>query len=249
LERDDFSIVEEGDAQEIATFSDAGNLPLTLGLAIDSSASMFVKLPKVQEAAAGFLEGLVPNRDRAFLVGFGDEPTVHRDTTTQVDHVVRALDRLEPDGQTGIWKGIVFSLVQLQGLPGRKALVVYSDGADEDADFSYRTCLQFARKVGVPIYVILSNNEIVRTGGKSLKVAGFLDRLEKMTREVGGRVFLTRVDDDMGDVYQRIEEEIRSQYLIGYYSERSAADRWRKVEVDVPGRRGYRARTVSGVFR
>jgi len=249
LDKSDFEIEEDGATQSIATFSDAGNLPLTLGLAIDSSASMFIKLPKVQEAAAGFLNGLSPDRDRAFLVGFGDEPTIHRDTTTQVDRVVRALDRLQPDGQTGIWKGIVYSLVQLQGVPGRKALVVYSDGADEDADFSYRTCLQFARKIGVPIYVILSNNEIVRTGGKSLKVAGFLDRLERMTREVGGRVFLTRVGDDMNAVYEQIEEEIRSQYLIGYYSEFGEADRWRKVEVDVAGGRGYRSRTVSGVFR
>jgi Ca-activated chloride channel family protein len=248
LEKSTFRIMEEDEEQEIATFSDAGELPLTVGLAIDSSASMFVKLPEVQFAASEFLRGLETRRDRAFVVGFGNEPRMTQGTTSDLPEVINSLDSLQPDGQTGIWQAIVYSLVQLQGVPGKKALVVYTDGADEDPNFSFRTCLRFARKVGVPIYIILSNNEIVRTQGKGLSIRGFLERLETLTSSVGGRVFFARVGEDLQNVYLQIDEELRSQYLLGYYSRDAGGREWREVEVDVRGS-GMTARTIAGYFR
>jgi Ca-activated chloride channel family protein len=248
LSRERFRILEDGVMQDVATFSDAGELPLTVGLAIDSSASMFVKLPDVQCAAAEFLRSLATRRDRAFVVGFGTEPRLTRNTTSDLPEVIRSLDRLQPDGQTGIWKAIVYSLVQLQGVPGKKALVVYTDGADEDPDFAYRTALRFARKVGVPIYVILSNNEIMRTEGKGLSVRGFLERLEALTSSVGGRVFFARVGQNLAEVYAEIDEELRSQYLVGYYSEYSGGEEWRQIEIVVEGG-GLSARTIAGYYR
>ena len=248
LPADRFRLLEGGRPMEIATFGDAGDLPLTVGLAIDSSASMFVKLPRVQRSAREFVRGLESRRDRAFLVGFGSRPRLARTPTTDLPQVVQALDRLSAKGQTAIWEAVAFSLVQLQGVPGKKALIVYSDGADEDPDFSYRTCLRFARTVGAPIYFILSNNEIVRTGGKGLSVRGFLGRLRELTSEVGGRVYLTRVGDDLDAVYREIAEELRSQYFIGYYSEQGDGRAWRRLKVDVKGA-GLSARTISGFFR
>ena len=248
LPRDVFRITEEDETQEIATFSDAADLPLTVGMVIDSSASMFVKLPDVQLAAGDFLRGLTTRRDRAFVVGFGDEPQMTRSTTSDLPAVISSLDVLRPDGQTAIWKAMVYSLVQLQGVPGKKALVVYTDGADEDPDFSFRTLLKFARKVGVPIYVILSNNEIRRTEGKGLNVRDFLDRLETLTSSVGGRVYFARVGEDLQDVYAEIGEELRSQYVVGYYSTDTGGKEWRDVEVDV-AKPGYKARTIAGYYR
>jgi len=248
LPRDSFEVEEDGERQEIATFTDAGELPLTVGMVIDSSASMFVKLPNVQFAAAEFLRGLATRRDRAFVVGFGSEPRMTRSTTSDLPAVINSLEVLQPEGQTAIWKGIVYSLVQLQGVPGKKALVVFTDGADEDPDFSYRTTLQFARKVGVPIYVILSNNEIVRTQGKGLNIKGFLGRLNTLTDSVGGKVFFARVGDDLHEVYRQIDEELRSQYVVGYYSRDAGGREWRPVSVDV-AEAGYKARTIAGYFR
>ncbi|MEJ2085399.1 MAG: VWA domain-containing protein [Acidobacteriota bacterium] len=248
LPQDLFEVEEDGEPQEIATFSDAGELPLTVGMLIDSSASMFVKLPDVRFAAAEFLRGLATRRDRAFVVGFGDQPKLTRSTTSDLPAVIESLEILKPEGQTAIWKGIVYSLVQLQGVPGKKALVVYTDGADEDPDFSYRTALKFARRVGVPIYVILSNNEIVRTEGKGLNVKSFLDRLENLTDSVGGKIFMARVGDDLNEVYRQIDEELRSQYVVGFYSRDTGGREWRPVSVDV-AKAGYKARTIAGYFR
>lgn len=243
-----FKVYEDGVEQEVATFSEAGDLPLTVGLAVDSSASMFVKLPDVQRAATGFIQGLNSPADRAFVVGFGGGPQLVHDTSRDLNEVQRALGRLQPDGKTEIWKGIVYSLVQLQGVPGKKALVVYSDGADEDPEFSYKTCLRFARRVGVPVFVIVSNDEIFRTQGRGLTNRGFMNRLEGLVRSVGGRVYLTRVGEDLESIYTEINQELRSQYLLGYYVRDTEDDRWRDIRVNVKGGR-LEARTISGYYR
>ncbi|MFQ5527736.1 MAG: VWA domain-containing protein [Thermoanaerobaculia bacterium] len=243
-----FRVFEDGVEQEVEAFDEAGDLPLTVGLAIDSSASMFVKLPDVKLAAAGFVNALGTEKDRAFVVRFGGGPELVRDTTRDLGRVEQALYSLEPDGRTEIWKGIVYSLVQLQAVPGKKALIVFSDGADEDPEFSYRTCLRFARRVGVPVYVIVSNDEIYRTEGKGLTIRGFMNRLEGLVRSIGGRVFVTRVGGDLTAIYDQIDKELRSQYLLGYYVRDAGGERWREVEVKVDGS-GLKARTIAGYFR
>jgi Ca-activated chloride channel family protein len=195
-----------------------------------------------------FLRGLVGERDRGFVVGFGSEPRLAAATTGDVKRLVSGVEALRPDGFTSIWKGIVYSLVQLQGTPGKKALIVYSDGADEDPDFSYRTARRFARVVGVPLYVILSNNEIVRTQGRGLNIRSFLGRLNDLVDDVGGKVYLTRVGADLEEVYAEIAEELRSQYVLGYYGEQEEAAGWRKIEVDV-SLPGLEVRAARGRYR
>ena len=248
----DFTVREEGRRQEIAVFGDAADLPLTVGLAIDSSASMFVKLPVVRDAALGFLGGLVPGRDQAFLVDFDDEPRLVAGPTRDLDHVRRAGLGLAPDGRTALWKAIVFSLVQLQAAPGRKALIVYSDGADQDADFDYGVALDFAREVGVPVYVIVANEEAVRTGGLDFGLPSFGRRLDRLTSSVGGRTWIVRRGDDLGAIYREIEDELAAQYFLGFYPDPAAGGNghraWRRVDVDV-ARRGLTARTVAGYQR
>ncbi len=233
LGRDVFTVREEGKPQELAAFSGSGQVPLTVGVAVDASASMFIKLPRVQVAAMDFLRELLGERDRGFVVGFGSEPELLAPTTGELARLVAGVEAMRPDGFTSIWKGIVYSLVQLQGTPGKKALIVYSDGADEDPDFSYRIARRFARVVGVPIYVILSNNEIVRTQGRGLNIRGFLGRLNDLVDDVGGKVFFTRVGEDLADVYAEIANELRSQYVLGYYGEQDEESEWRKIEVEV----------------
>jgi len=252
LTADAFTVKENGERQRVETFSAAGDLPITIGLAIDSSASMFVKLPEVQEAAAEFLSELASGRDRAFLVDFDDGVRLAAATTGELADVRRAGFGLVADGRTSLWQAVVYSLVQLQSAPGRKALVVYSDGADEDDDFPFRDALAFARKVGVPIYFIVSNDEAVRTGGIPIGFPSLGRRLQKLTSAVGGRVWLVRRGDDLADIYRQIEEELSAQYLLGYYPEdKGLVDGWRdwrRIEVDVDGR-GLEARTLAGYQR
>lgn len=250
LQKDDFTVREDGVEQQIAAFSDAGDLPLTIGMAIDSSASMFVKLPAVQRAAVRFLESTFGANDRAFVVDFDSRPRLARGTTGELDRVVRAINDLEADGRTALWESIVFSLVQLQGVRGRKALVVFSDGADEDDEFPYRACLKLARRMGVPIYLILMKREPKKENlGLALLTRSFTARAQKLVDAVGGRIYYAKDYPSLDEVYAEIERELRSQYLLAYYPQRSGGrGLWRDVDV-VVARKGLRPRTLAGYWQ
>ena len=248
LDADDFRVFEEGEPREIAAFADGRTLPLTVGLVIDSSASMFVKLPAVGQAASRFVSDSLDAEDRAFVVGFGGDPELVQETTSDAREVVRSIGGLRADGQTAIWESIVYSLVQIQGAPGKKALVLYTDGADEDEDFPYEMALRFARRTGVPVYFILTNNEIVRTGGKGLGVRRFLGRVQRIAEAVGGRTYLVRQGEDLSAVYAEIGRELRSQYLLTYYADDPQAETFRRIRVETTDP-DLDVRTIAGYVR
>ena len=249
LGQSDFQVREDGVRQDIATFSDASDLPLTLGMAIDSSASMFVKLPAVQSAAIDFLHATFTDQDRAFVVDFDSEPRLARSTTSSLDRIVNSIDSLEANGRTALWESIVFSLVQLQGVRGRKALIVFSDGSDEDDQFPFRSSLDIAKRMGVPIYLILMRKEPKKEAGMSLLVRSFSSRVNRLVEATGGRVFYAKEYANLGQVYEDIERELRSQYLLAYYPRPpSRGESWRDVDVDVD-RRGLTPRTLSGYWQ
>ncbi len=153
LDAADFTVLENGLPQRVETFSRAGELPITVGLALDSSLSMFIEMPALQQAAVSFVDGLIEQRDQSFLIGFGAQPTVVSAATGDLDHVIEGIRSLEPTGNTAVWEGVVLSMLQLQEVAGRKALVVFYDGDDEDEEFSFTTSLKMAEKVrraGVP---------------------------------------------------------------------------------------------------
>jgi Ca-activated chloride channel homolog len=246
LGRDDFAVRENGVPQRIDAVLDARDRPLTLGLAIDTSASMFVKLPAVARAARSLVSELSPERDRAFVVVFGPEPRLVAATTGDLGAVADALRGLEPRGRTPLWASIGVALDELAAARGKRALVTFLDGADEDSGKAYRAALAQARGLGVPIYLIVMNNEAARTGGKEFQTRSFIARLNRMADAGGGAVYYLPTHADLEPVYQRIEEELRSYYLITYYPDvpLSAGGR-RKVEVEVPGRK-VQVRTLRG---
>ncbi len=249
LGEDAFEILENSRQQEIEHFRVAGDLPLTVGLAIDSSLSLFRKLPEVQRAATSFVRNLVSNRDRAFLVGFGDRARLEQPPTWDLNGVAGAISRLEPSGNTAVWEAINFSLGQLEAVSGRRALVVFYDGDDEDLSFNFSTTLERARRSRLPVYLVVLNDEAARTQGKGFAVRSRIGRLEKLAAAGGGKVFYVRTDDDLEPVFRQIGEELRSHYLLAYYPEDpSLQPEWRPVRVGIT-RDGLKARTVEGYVR
>lgn len=246
---DAFRILEQGQTQDVAHFRAAGDLPLTVGLAIDSSLSLFKKLPDVQKAAKGFVRALAPSRDRAFLVGFGNRPELEQPPTWDLDSVVAGIGALKPSGNTAVWQAVDFSLDQLQAISGRRALVVFYDGDDEDLSFPFSATLEKARDSQLPVYLVVLNDEAARTQGKGFAVRSRIGRLEKLAAAGGGRVFYVRTDQDLDEVFDQIAEELRSHYLLAYYPEDPTIEpEWRPVRVEVE-RQGMQARTVEGYVR
>lgn len=245
LGREDFVVRENGDVQQIDAVLDARDRPLTLGLAIDTSASMFVKLPAVARAARSLVASLTPERDRAFVVAFGPEPRLVQPPTTDLQEVADALRGLEPRGRTPLWESIDVSLDELAPYRDKRALVVFFDGADDDGSRAYRRSLRQARELGVPIYLVIMNNEAARTAGREFQTRSFIAKLDRMAASGGGEVYFLPTHAELEPIYRRIEEELRSYYLITYYPDRPRTEgRRRKVEVEVPGQ-DIRVRTLS----
>lgn len=248
LAKEAFRVRQDGREQEIAAFENAGELPLTLALAIDSSASMFLKLPDVSKAVAALLGDGLGGRDRAMLIDFDTEPRLVKPVTRDLGAVSFALRSLTADGGTALWDAVGFSLAQLRGISGRKALVVYSDGIDEGERFSFSSCLAAARESGIPIYLIVANPRAER--GED---GGFLSepsavKFKKLAEAGGGQVYFIRPNQDLTGVYRQILSELRSQYTLGFYPQETASlEGWRKIEVEVKGESGLTARTVSGL--
>lgn len=246
----DFVVREEGVAQQIASFQEADDVPLTLGLAVDSSASMFVKLPLMQKAVVDFLGTTFRPEDRAFLVDFDDTPRLVRPATGDLERLKRSIDGLEADGRTALWEAIVYSLVQLQGTRGRKALIVFTDGADEDDQFPFRSSMRIAREMGVPIYLVLMRKKAEESAALGLITRSFTSRAVRLAEATGGRVFYAKEYKNLDAVYDEIEAELRSQYLLTYYPKKadgaaSSQRGFREVDVEVK-KPGLRPRTLNG---
>ena len=246
LEAAEFSIFEDDRAQDLESFRVAFDLPLTLGLAIDTSSSLFLRMPDVKRAATAFLDSLEASRDRAFLIGFGSEPRLVRSATYNLNAVRGGIGSLRPRGRTAVWGALSLALDQLEGLRGRKALVVFYDGDDEDSDAAFRRSLDQARRARVPVYLVLMNDEAARTDGRSFSTRTFVSKLERMAKAGGGRVYYVRHDEDLAPIFDSISRELRSHYLLTYYpKEEPGGPNWRQVNVEL-ARGGVVARTIEG---
>lgn len=242
----DFVVRENGVVQELEAATDSRDLPVTVGLSIDTSASMFVKLPAVVKAAGGLLSSLSSGRDRAFLVSFGSQPELVAPTTGALDRVKDGLRNLEPKGMTPLWASITLSLEELSRSRGKRALIVFFDGADDDGGQAYREAYARARAAGVPVYLIVTNNQAARSGGKDFQTRAYIAKLERMAKAGGGAVYFVPTQDDLTAIFQRIENELRSAYLLTYYPTLPLASGGRRtVEVQVK-RKGVVVRAVSG---
>lgn len=248
LERTDFSVYEDGAEQALADFREGAEMPLSLGLVMDTSASMTPSLRAAQAAAIDFtLLALRGDDDRAFVVGFDSRPELVQPLTGARDELVAAIAGLRPGGVSALCDALVFSLVQMQRIPGRRALVVITDGVGREERVDFGTCQRFVQRSGIPIYAILLAGDdptAARQGGIDAETLG------RLTGSVGGRLFVAERLERLGDVYRAVIDDLRSQYLLTYYPERAAAgpdEGWREVEVDV-ARPGLEARTLAGYY-
>lgn len=240
LEADDFRIVVDGEPRPTASFAYADDVPLVLGLVVDTSASMETMMHDTRRAAAKFLGQTVQQQDKAFIVDFDLQPRLVHDVTGDLPTLMRSLARLEADGRTAMYDAVVFALLQFEAHAGRRALVVLTDGDDLDSRFGPTNSAQMAREAGVPVYII------------GLGAFGGFERsfskrdLRTLTGDTGGGLYFVDSFEELADAYARINAELRSQYSLGFYAERDLTTSERsKVKVEVP--KGMAARTVVGV--
>jgi VWFA-related protein len=238
LGKDDFAVREDGRPQPVTGFEVAENLPLNIGVVVDASGSMEKGMPFVHDACAELFKTLMREKDHGFVIEFRDRPRFLQELTSDSMALQRAARDVKAEGATALYDAMVLGLYQFRTLQGRKALVVVTDGDDNRSHVDYDVLLRYARTAGAPIYFIAVN--IPLTDFKSRRIT------KAIAAESGGEVFSIGSAAKMGEVTKRIEEELRSQYIVAYRSDsKKPPGDYREVAV-APGKPGVTVRTIRG---
>ena len=252
--KEHFRIEENGRAREPAGLFVADDVTLLLGLALDTSGSMRRIWPQTRQAASTFLDSTLRERDRGFLVDFDTRLRLAQATTPDRAELAAALDELRPGGGTALFDSILFSLLQFDRQPGRRGLVVLTDGYDVDSQADPRRAVEFGRKLGVPVYILAIEGRGPGPGaGRRGVTAGIADpgaaiqSLRLVTDPTGGQLYRVRNPEQISRAFRLINAELRNQYVLTYYTDSPPeAGEPPRVEVEVPGRKGFRAKVVFG---
>jgi VWFA-related protein len=238
LEEADFKVQEDGRPQKITGFEVAEKLPLTIGLVVDGSGSMDKSMPFVHDAGAELFKGLIREKDKGFVIEFREQPKMVQELTGDSAALQRAAREPQARGATALFDSVVLGLYQFRALQGRKALVVVTDGADNHSHVDYETLLRYARSAGAPIFFIAVNLSVLDFGIRK--------QLSEVATESGGEVFHLGSAAHIGEVTKRIEEELRSQYIVAFRTDSQKPDGvYRAVNVAV-SKPGITARTIKG---
>lgn len=231
--------VYEDDVRQDITYFAAENIPLEIIVAVDVSGSMTDAMPQVREAVKTFLSALRPS-DRVTLIGFNDNVFTLARPSVDLATRLRAVDRLAPWGGTALYDVIVQGIDQLGRQPGRRVMVVFTDGEDLHSHIALATAERRLEGSDAVLYPIGQ--------GRAPQLRSLREILERLAQKSGGRAFFEDVDA-LGGVFEDILEELSNQYLLGYVSTDARHDnRWRTLRVELPGRslrirarQGYRA--------
>ncbi|HUF17033.1 MAG TPA: VWA domain-containing protein, partial [Thermoanaerobaculia bacterium] len=154
LQQEAFKVFDQGQPVKIAKFDHVDNMPLSLGIAVDSSGSMRPKMLEAQKAGAQFFKSILKPGDKAFVTAFDREPVLVQKWTPNLADLSAGLGSLRAEDNTALYDAIVYSLYNFQGIKGQKALIVISDGRDTASRFSLDQALEYSRRTAVPIYGI-----------------------------------------------------------------------------------------------
>jgi VWFA-related protein len=263
LEKTDFSILEDGKPQPIKYFSRETDLPLTIGLLVDVSGSQRNLIDVERSAASQFFAQVLRPRDLAFLISFGEESELLQDSTGSTRLLNEGLKDLRPaSGVQGIHPGpvptaggprgtVLYDAVylaandKLKTEVGRKVLVLISDGVDQGSRMTLNQAIEAAQRADAVIYGI----EYYDAGAYGMFGGGGGGTLKKLAEETGGHAFRVDRRNSLPEIFKEIQDEMRSQYAIGYTPTNAAKDgTYRKVEVKLANkdlkaqaRKGYYA--------
>jgi len=263
LDKEEFQVTEDGKPQSIKYFKAESNLPLTIGILLDTSFSQDRVLPIEKEVGAQFLQRLLRKEDEAFLISFDVNVDLLQDYTNVERDIRKGMDAAKINGGGGVGglpgigqgpvpisnpKGtLLYDAVylaahdKLRSEVGRKALILLTDGEDQGSQLKLPDALEAAQKADAIVYVLLISDSGVAAGtGAGL--------MRKLCDETGGRVIhVGNNRDKLEKAFDQVSTELRSQYSIGYTPTNGKHDgTFRKVEIKT--KEGYKVQTRKGYY-
>ncbi len=240
LQREDFAVREDGAPQSIYRFEKVTDLPIYAGVMLDNSSSMSEELDGAIKGALTFFQTVIQPKDRAAVVTFNDEPSLAVRFTNDAQVLSAGLAGLAAEGNTSFYDSLIFTLHYFGGLKGKRALIILTDGVDEGSRYGFSDALEYARRSGVAIYPVGI--------GIGTKDTDARLKLERLGAETGGRHFFIDRGSDLKRVYEQVETELRTQYLLAYQSaSEGKGEKYRTVEVEVK-KPGLEAKTLKGYY-
>jgi Ca-activated chloride channel family protein len=260
LDQADFKVLEDGAPQDIRYFGRETDLPLRIGVLLDTSNSIRPRLDFEKDAALDFLQHVLRrNKDQAFVMTFDNEPEVIQDYTGDLALLTDAIRKQRAGGGTALNDAIYRAAEKLVNPPVpkganpeiRRVLVVISDGNDNLSDHALSEAVDSTIRAEAVMYCISTNTDWLALDGdkpRKIHVEGGDKVLEQFADQSGGRVFYPYKVDDLAQSFVDIGDELRSQYFIAYSPNNpQASGQYRKIDVQID-RKGLQVRTRKGYY-
>jgi Ca-activated chloride channel homolog len=231
LKQDDFEIYEDGKRQEIKVFGKESDLPLQLCMLFDSSSSIATELQTQQEAAVQFLTSIIRPVDRVSVLRVSEDVDEVVRASSRLDRLKNAIRSIRPGGGTSLYDAIYLAGEILTSTKGRKVIVAITDGTDTTSHVNLKDCLKQAQVAEAAIYGLVVQ-PIKSEPGRNL---GGEHTMYYLAEKTGGRFFRVLSPDSIRTSFDKISEELRTQYYLGYYPLRGATDplEFRRIQVRV----------------
>src|SRR6267378_1541530 len=262
LEKTDFKIFDDKLPQEIRYFSKQSDLPLRIGILLDTSNSIRDRIKFEQDASINFLFTVLRrNKDEAFAMTFDDEPQIIQPFTGDAGALRDQITKTRAGGGTAIYDAIYEACVKELSHPPRppgdqpdvvrRVMVLISDGEDNLSNHTRTEAIEMAQRTSVVIYTIststqwvsLSQTDPNKMGDRKYHLTDGDKILQEMAEETGGRAFFPYHVDDLDQSFQDIGDELRNQYSIAYLPTNYVLDgRYHKIRIEVPDHKGYQVR-------
>ncbi|HEY5175625.1 MAG TPA: VWA domain-containing protein [Terriglobales bacterium] len=247
LTQNDFRVLDDGKPASVRFFGKETNLPLRVGLLIDASNSVRDRFKFEQEAAIEFLNQIIRSKyDKAFVIGFDTTPEVTQDITDDTEALSHGVRMLRPGGGTAMYDAIYYAcrdkLMQADKsqVATRRAIILLSDGEDNQSRVSREEAVEMAQRAEVIIYSISTNTSGLKLRGDKI--------LEHFADETGGKAFFPFKIQDVADAFSQIQDELRSQYAVSYKPADFAPDgKYRKIEIMADNKK-YKVRARKGYY-
>ena len=242
----DVEVLEDGVRQEVSYFREAGGpggerIPLSVALVLDSSGSMKRNMRFLREAALTFVNKL-EEVDSALVISFNESVKGSAEFTGDVPRLEQFVESLEAWGGTSLYDAIHYGLGRIKDQPGRKSVIVFSDGADTTSSMGEQEVIDFARSVEATVYCVGIRGE---SGLFARSPRGFLRRV---AQETGGAYFFPDKVGELIRIFAAISDELHNHYLLAYTPRRPPDGTWREIEVRQPGRKDLELRVRKGYF-
>lgn len=247
LKQNDFQVMDDSRQGSIRSFRSETNLPLRVGLLIDASNSVRDRFKFEQEAAIEFLNQIIrSNFDRAFVIGFDTTPEVTQDFTDNTEMLSKGVHMMRPGGGTAMYDAIYYACrdklmaYDKGNLATRRAIILLSDGEDNQSRVSREEALEMAQKAEVIIYAISTNTSGIKLRGDKV--------LEYFAEQTGGRAFFPFKIQEVSDAFSQIQDELRSQYAISYKpADFQFNGKYHKIDILADNKK-YKVRARKGYY-